>query len=296
MQQRKLPLSGAVLKNMAYLSMFIDHFFASLFEVYIWRNWSDGQDVSGLLLIQTAGRAVGRIAFILFAFLLVEGFVYTHDRRRYILRLSLLAVLSELPFDLNFYGVGVYPAHQNIFFTLTDGMLVLSAWEWARGRIGALRAKEGDAGDGARHGKVWLYRLAQFGALLLGCGVAYFLQFDYCHMGVLLIFVFYILRDLPVSVKILPVACVMYFGDFSVNWLYNIRLWDGYYTAGELLRFSMSEMWGLAAFVPIALYNGSKGRQLPKKFYYAFYPVHLLFLFGLTFLLFGVTMTAVVYG
>ena len=43
----------------------------------------------------------------------------------------------------------------------------------------------------------------------------------------------------------------------------------------------MREMYGLLAFVFIFLYNGEKGRQMPKPFYYGFYPVHLLILFGI---------------
>ena len=290
MQQSRMPFSGAVLKNLAYLTMFIDHFFAAPFESYIWKCWNAGQDVSLLLQIQAAGRAVGRVAFILFAFLLAEGFAYTHSRSRYILRLGVLAVLSEIPFDLTFLGAVLEFEHQNIFFTLMTGLLVLAVWEWAKERIQELRGDAAGSQEGAVRVRVCLFQLARIGALLAGCAIAYFLQFDYAHMGVLLIFVFYLLRDRPVWVRVLPVACVMYFGDFSVNWFDNLRLWDGYYTAGELLQFATGEMWGLAAFVPIALYNGSKGKQLPKSFYYAFYPLHLLALYGLTILLFGTAM------
>ena len=51
-------------------------------------------------LCGTAMRLVGRVAFPLFAFMIAEGAAHTRDRRWYALRLLLLAVISEIPFDL----------------------------------------------------------------------------------------------------------------------------------------------------------------------------------------------------
>ena len=290
MQQSRLPLSGAALKNAACLTMFIDHFFALPFAAYIWKCREAGQDVQGLLTVQAAGRAVGRVAFVLFAFLLAEGFVYTRSRSRYIMRLWLFALLSELPFDLTFMGGALEFEHQNVFFTLTTGMCVLTAWEGAGRRARELRGTAGASPGRAARARIWLFRLAQPCALLAGCAAAYLLRADYQHMGVLLIFVFYILRNRPVWERFLPAACVLYLGKFSMAWLDNVTKWDYSYTAGELLQFSLSEMYGLAAFALIALYNGTRGKQLPKWFFYAFYPAHLLFLYAMTVLLFGVTM------
>ncbi len=45
-------------------------------------------------------RMLGRPAFLIYAFLLVEGFYHTHSRRRYALQMFLFALISELPFDL----------------------------------------------------------------------------------------------------------------------------------------------------------------------------------------------------
>lgn len=282
MQQNRLPLSGAVLKNIACLTMLVDHFFASVFDVYIQQCRSAGQDVSGLLTVQNAGRAIGRMAFVLFAFLLAEGFAHTHSRVRYTLRLGLFALLSEVPFDLAIMGRAPDWSHQNIFFTLTDGLLVLIVWRWMEECAGAVKRAEGDS-------VFWslFCRCMQWGALLAGCTVAYFLNFDYCHMGVLLIFVFYVLRDRPAETRILPVACTMFCGNLSILWLDNILRWDGIFTIEEMMAFSLPELYGLAAFVPIGLYNGARGRQPVKWVYYAYYPLHLLLLYGVTAGLFG---------
>ena len=102
-------------------------------------------------------------------------------------------------------------------------------------------------------------------------------------MGVLLIFAFYHTREKRLSVQMLAAGCVMLFGTWGTNCL---RYADSY-SLTYLLRFSMREMYGLFAFIPIALYHGRKGRQLPKAVCYGFYPVHLLLLYFAAAMLLG---------
>ncbi len=63
----------------------------------------------------------GRPAFILFAFLITEGFRHTRSRRNYAVRLGIFALLSEVPFDLAHSG-GIDFGFQNVFFTLLIGL------------------------------------------------------------------------------------------------------------------------------------------------------------------------------
>ena len=95
------------LKWIAIISMLIDHIGAVLFP---WCEWM---------------RIVGRLAFPIFAYLLVEGFVYTKDVKKYLVRLGLFALISEIPFDLAFFGTVFAPVHQNVFFELFCGILML---------------------------------------------------------------------------------------------------------------------------------------------------------------------------
>ena len=77
-------LDGTVLKLIACLSMFIDHLGAVCF--------------SGMM----GFRIIGRLAFPIYCFLLVEGAVHTRNMKKYILRMGIFALISEVPFDLAF--------------------------------------------------------------------------------------------------------------------------------------------------------------------------------------------------
>lgn len=264
--------SSAVLKNTAYITMFIDHFFAVLFLTVLREYQRAGYPTDGMQQIYTAGRAIGRIAFILFAYLMVEGFLHTHSRRNYLIRLGLFALVSEIPFDLAFSQTYYDPTGQNVFFTLFLGMLALTIWEWSSDRASFARTRTGGCL------LCGILRGVRIVALLSCCGAAWLLQTDYKYMGVLLIFAFYQTHDRKLPVQMLAAGCVMLLGTWSANYL----RYAGDFSAGYLFRFSLREMYGLFAFFWIALYNGEKGRQFPKAFYYAFYPVHLLLLHFVT--------------
>lgn len=252
-------LTGAVLKNAAYVSMFIDHFFAVIFLNYMRLNPIDGGWDPKLEPIYRAGRAVGRIAFILFAFLIVEGFLRTRSRARFLLRLFLFALLSEIPFDLAFSGMMFDWKSQNVYWTLLLGVLVLTAWEYLSHYRSVFRVA----------GRILIVTAA--------CAAAFLGGTDYRFMGVLLILTFYLTRGSKKGIRLISVGFIMLFG----TWGSNLIRYAGRYQANYLLLTSLREMYGLLAFLLIFLYNGKKGRQLPKPFYYGFYPLHLLLLYGI---------------
>lgn len=239
--------------------MFTDHLFAILVFNYMTLHPVNGAWDPQIEKVYHMGRAVGRISFVLFAYLIVEGFVHTGSRARYLIRLFLFALLSEIPFDLAFSGKAVDWSGQNIYWTLFLGVLMLTLWE-------SLERCPG----------VWR-QIARFAVLVLSCVVAFQFAMDYRFMGILLIFVLYRTRGLPLVIQFLSAGFVMYFCTWGAN---CIRYAESY-TAVYLLRFSLREMYGLFAFALIPLYNGERGRQLPKPFYYGFYPVHLLILYGI---------------
>ena len=91
-------LSSNILKSIACISMLIDHF--------------------GIVFMENNRlmRVMGRLAFPIFAFLIVQGLFHTSDIRKYIVRLGVFAVVSEIPFDLAMHDTLWYPGAQNIFF------------------------------------------------------------------------------------------------------------------------------------------------------------------------------------
>lgn len=124
-------LSGSWLKVLAMITMLIDHLAA-----FYW--WYDPHFFQPLFTIGHKHitlyfilRAVGRIAFPIFCFLIVEGFLHTHDRMKYGRNLLLFAFLSEIPWNLVHSGTWHY-AGQNVMFTLFLGFLGLCAIEYYR--------------------------------------------------------------------------------------------------------------------------------------------------------------------
>ena len=119
MKEQGFGISGFALKWIAMVCMLIDHTGAVLFPQYIQM------------------RIIGRLAFPIYCFLLVEGAVHTKDIRKYELRLLAFALLSELPFDLAFYTRPDF-RHQNVFFTLFLGLLVVEQYQKKRENLNSL--------------------------------------------------------------------------------------------------------------------------------------------------------------
>ena len=132
LQQNKKASFGipaSTLKQIAVLSMLIDHVTAGLYDR---GYWAAGNPVTaqGRQLYYIL-RGVGRIAFPIYCFLLVEGFLHTHDRKKYGLNLLAFALISEIPWDLEHTGNLQYPV-QNVFFTLFLGYAGLCCIEELR--------------------------------------------------------------------------------------------------------------------------------------------------------------------
>lgn len=122
MEIKKPALSGSALKILALMIMFIDHIGA----VIVQRTMSmPGFNHDFWSSFYWPIRYVGRIAFPIFCFLLVEGFVHTSDIKKYLFRLLLFALISEIPFDLGVSGKLIDWNYQNVFWELAVGILAL---------------------------------------------------------------------------------------------------------------------------------------------------------------------------
>lgn len=243
MQYAKKPgLTGSHLKWIAIITMFIDHIGAALLEIGLLPKIADAvlagnsfdyvmADYHFWYLFDDILRAIGRLAFPIFCFLLVEGFLHTKNEKKYAIRLGLFALISEIPFDLAFNGSFLEASHQNVFFTLFIGLLVLIGHKYFEETLPLHLS--------------WL----RFIVALTGILFAVFLRTDYDAFGIMLIVLLYEFRNNR------PLQCI----------------------AGAILMLFNSTT-GCLAFLLLWFYNGERGKQLPKYFFYGFYPMHLLVL------------------
>ena len=219
------------------ITMLIDHIGACVFERGLLLVDETRNDAALFEMLRNTDRIlrlIGRVSFPIFCFLLVEGFLHTHDRKKYALRLFLFALVSEIPFDLAIMGRLFDPVHQNVFFTLLIGLLAMMLCDYFR-----MQAQP----------------VAQVLVLILAMVLAWALHTDYGYRGVLLIELLYIFRYDRMKQVVA--------GAVAFSW----------------------ETTAPLAFIPVWFYNGKRGKS-GKWFFYWFYPVHLLILWGVkTFLL-----------
>lgn len=229
-------LSSDWLKIIALVTMAIDHTGSVLFPM------------------QPIWRMAGRIAFPIFAWLLVQGFVHTSNRRRYIGNMAVFALLSEIPFDLAL-GRRLSTDWQNVYFTLLLGLLVMSALEKLEGLP------------------------AQAVLVASAMAAAQWLHFDYGCSGqaLIVVFYFYVRRRNPS----LEVGFIL----FLLTWLLKPILrgqpvWEPYTWRNALANMEL-EFWGILAIPLLRQYNGVRKWKRGKYFFYLFYPLHLLILYAI---------------
>lgn len=240
-------MSGAALKTLACCTMLIDHIGYSI----IWPLYVDACVVDGVYMmgdlepvkakvfyaLYVAMRGIGRMAFPVFSFLLVQGFLRTHSVKAYILRLVAFAIISEIPYDLVMSGQIVNMEQQNVMWTLAVGVIAMCGLNYA-----------------SRYRNGWkqiLYAaIMQCAVLVTALGMT-----DGGGAGILFIFFFYLFpkRNMPFWISMWVLLIWMTYFDFP----YEIAAFSGVVITG--------------------IYNNKKGR-INKYTFYVFYPLHLLLL------------------
>lgn len=185
--------SSAVLKYIAMLTMLIDHIAASgLIFLLI--------DAGMSTRLYFISRMIGRIAFPIYVFLLVEGFVHTKDIKKYIIRIALFALISEVPFDLAFYNTVFDIYHQNVMWELLICMIMLCC----------------------------IRKYQEFGVVFVGvaCFIAWFLKFDYEYIGVLAVAAMYFFRE-RIIYRNISAAIIFAFEPTAFFSLIPINMYNG---------------------------------------------------------------------
>lgn len=201
-------------------------------------------DHAGLALFPNIGafRCVGRLAFPLYCFLLTQGFVHTRDLRAYARRLTLFAILSEIPFDLMIFGRAASGVEQNVLFSLLFGLLSLYCARTLRRRP--------------------VY--AAMSALLL-CMTAMIARVSFGWLSIALCLCFYHFRESRSSMAVLSAAILL---------LYTLSL----HLSGVTRSWVLVSLCALFSIPLLLLYNKKRGLRAPLLtfLFYAAYPLHLI--------------------
>ncbi|MBQ9765517.1 MAG: conjugal transfer protein TraX [Lachnospiraceae bacterium] len=250
---RDRGIAGSTLKLIAMICMLIDHIGAVIVWGVIEASYAESATAAsaavtmadlfncnpGMVILYYIMRSVGRIAFPIFCFLLVEGFVHTRSRKKYALRLLLFALVSEIPFDLANKAKLIEFSYQNVFFTLFIGLLAICVLEEVSLRFGETVDKRTLYGT----------NIAVTAAAMLA---AYYLKTDYSLFGVLAIVIMYLFKEQ--KKKGMLYGCVV------------------------LIIQSFLELFALVDIALVGMYNGKRGLKF-KYLFYIFYPAHLIALY-----------------
>lgn len=200
---------------------------------------------------------IGRVAFPIYAFMLVEGYFHTKNLKKYMGRMLLFAILSEIPFNLAMGSSLFYPVHQNVLWSFLISLLLIHWNEKAK-----------------QTAKLWLRLLVGGVSVLLGYVLGLLMMVDFYHGGILMVLVFYFFRQKKWWSYLAQLICL---------WYINTELLGGY--TYELQFFGktwyfLRQGFALLALIPIWLYRGKQGYHSKwlQIVYYLFYPLHLLIL------------------
>lgn len=243
-------MNALFLKCFAMLTMLIDHTAVVLQKTEV-LAYTDS--------IYRIMRGIGRVAFPIFCFQLVQGVYHSKNLKKYGLRLLIFALLSEIPFDFALRLTLNDPRHQNVFFTLLFGFLI------------TVMMKEKIRGAAYRERIVWGTVILAATLGLAKAATAFY--FDYGASGVLMIAIMglYVAVEDELRFRVPQRSIALIFA--ALGTMYCAFTKQGL------------EYWALAALLPIALYNGEKGYSgIAGRLLYGFYPLHLLIL-GLIFVL-----------
>lgn len=171
----KKKLSGANLKWFAIIAMLIDHSAIAL----VYPSILVFNQTISMEILYDIMRLIGRLAFPIFVFLIVEGFNHTRNIKKYLLRLGLFALISEIPFNLIISYKAFYPQAQNIFISLFLGVLMLSI-------IREMQIRWGKKGPYASLFVIIVFALFNE-----------YIHADYGFYGIMMIAIVYLLRYQP---------------------------------------------------------------------------------------------------
>lgn len=253
---KNISINSNTLKIIAIITMIIDHI-GYYFASYI---------PSSIYLIL---RIIGRTSMPIFCYLLVQGFFYTSNFKKYILRIFIVAVITQVAI----FGVSIYDnnsknlsvnTHLNILFSYTLSLITL----WIIHEKNIV--------------KKFTYNQKMFLKIFLIIGVIgiyVFIPFDYEVYVPLLIVMLYLIEKLKITVYLEKQNYNMSMKKIITSFLSEDKIKIGYIlliTVALLIIIVESKnnmyWYMLFAILPISLYNGERGGK-SKKLNFIFYSI-----------------------
>ena len=199
---------------------------------------------------------IGRLAFPIYAFMIVEGYFNTKNLKKYVLRLLVFAIVSEIPFNIAMGSRLFYPIHQNVLWSF---LIAIGLIHW---------------NENFKENKVWKRIVVGASTIVIAYigGIITFV--DFYNAGLLMVLTFYFFRGKKWWHYICQLLCM---------WYINMEILGGYGYEVEIfgtIQFITRQGFALFALIPIWLYKGKQGHhsKVWKYVRYGFYPLHLLFL------------------
>ncbi|MFO3716137.1 MULTISPECIES: TraX family protein [Anaerococcus] len=234
-------LTGAHLKYIAMFFMLLSHLAQTGFIYGLGNKYYVLADIFVFL---------GRISMPIFCFFTVQAVIYTKDFRKYMLRMFIFSLISEIPFDLALYGTPFYWESQNVIFTLLMGAITVYGIDYLR----------------KSNYNVVIKVLAGLLIIILARNLSLIMRTDYNVNGIVAIVLLYLAKDNKL--------------------LTALALLIAFYFEFRVFGYAIPISYGFVYLsIPlIMLYNGQKGKQ-NKWAFYIFYPAHLLLIYLLKLLI-----------
>lgn len=202
-------MNSFILKFIAICSMFIDH-------------------LRYIIPTQPFAMAyIGRLAFPIFSFLIVQGYLHTRNLKKYILRIFIIAIISQIPYYFYFHNNTL-----NVLFTLILGLICINTYE----RF------------------IKKSKFLTITIILLIMFLSNFFNCDYSYYGISIILLFYIFRNnkIIMSISFLIISAIYYI--IKYNFL-------------ETAQFILLYCFCALSLIPCLLYNGKQGPKIKYLFY-----------------------------
>ncbi|MFI3241250.1 MAG: TraX family protein [Alphaproteobacteria bacterium] len=248
-------LSNNSLKIIAIIIMFADHFIKTILSAWFVHDFHS-QYIQKIIsydyykaftnFLKFDLMSIGFVGMPLFCFLLVEGFTHTKNKKKYFLTMLLFACISELPFDLLFFGFfeqlgkicPLYNLNQNVLFSFVLGICLLQSIELIKKQTY----------------NPYIKFITNIVLIYIFSLIATLFKVDYSYWSTLFIVGFYFTQNNKNLQIIFMFICV-------------------------LIITPIPFYYGFLGCLPILLYNNKKGELNLKYFFYIFYPTHLIILY-----------------